>query len=120
MMPGFSGRKADGYRSYCLIPVFSGAPFRSWILRSTQERKAIGKVGKYLPNPGKAVTLLGDTQWRWLEQQLKQPAELRLIVSSTQIVANEKGMDEWGAFPHERQRLFDLIKIHSCELACCC
>ena len=79
-------------------------------LRSTQERKAIGKVGKYLPNDDKAVTLLGDTQWRWLEQQLKQPAELRLIVSSTQIVANEKGMDEWGAFPHERQRLFDLIK----------
>ena len=78
--------------------------------RSPQERKAIGKVGKYLPNDDKAVSLLGDAQWRWLGQQLKQPAELRLIVSSIQIVANEKGMDEWGAFPHERQRLFDLIK----------
>jgi alkaline phosphatase D len=78
--------------------------------RSPEERKAIGKVGKYSPNDDKTATLLGDAQWQWLEQQLKQPAELRLIVSSTQIIANEKGMDEWGVFPHERQRLFDLIK----------
>jgi len=77
--------------------------------RSPEARKAIGKVGKYLPNNDTAATLLGETQWQWLEKQLKQPAELRLIVSSTQIVANEKGMDEWGAFPRERQRLFDLI-----------
>ena len=77
---------------------------------SPEERKAIGKVGKYSPNDDKTATLLGGDQWRWLEQQLNTPAELRLIVSSTQIIANEKGMDEWGVFPHERQRLFDLIK----------
>ena len=78
--------------------------------RSPEERKAIGKVGKYLPNDDKSATLLGEDQWQWLEQQLKQPAELRLIVSSTQIVANEKSMDEWGVYPRERQRLFDLIE----------
>ena len=38
------------------------------------------------------------------------PAEVRFIVSSTQVIANEKGMDEWGNFPHERQRLFDHIQ----------
>jgi len=79
--------------------------------RSPQERQAIGKVGKYLPNEDNTVTLLGEAQWQWLEQQLKMPAELRLIVSSTQIIANEKGMDEWGLFPRERQRLFDLIEL---------
>ena len=77
--------------------------------RSPEERKAIGKVGKYLPNDDKSATLLGEAQWQWLDNQLTQPAELRLIVSSTQIMANEKGMDEWGAFPRERQRLIDLI-----------
>lgn len=77
---------------------------------SPRQRKSIGKVGKYLPNSDSSATLLGDAQWQWLEQQLKLPAELRLIVSSTQIIANEKGMDEWGAFPHERQRLFELIE----------
>ena len=34
---------------------------------------------------------------------------MRLIASSGQIVADEKGMDEWGNYPLERRRLFDLI-----------
>jgi alkaline phosphatase D len=50
-----------------------------------------------------------------LEEQLEQPADLRLVVSSTQVVADEKGMDEWGAFPLERQRLFDLIDATGAE-----
>lgn len=78
--------------------------------RSAEQRKAIGKVGKYVPNSDKGATILGDAQWQWLEEQLKQSADLRLIVSSTQIIPDQKGMDEWGVFPHERQRLFDLIK----------
>lgn len=78
--------------------------------RSAEQRKAIGKVGKYVPNTDKGATILGDAQWQWLEEQLKQAAELRLIVSSTQIIPDQKGMDEWGVFPRERQRLFDLLK----------
>jgi len=77
--------------------------------RSAEQRKAIGKVGKYVPNTEEDATILGDAQWQWLEEQLKQPAELRLIVSSTQVIPDQKGMDEWGAFPEERQRLFDLV-----------
>jgi len=79
-------------------------------LRSPEERKAAGKVGKYVPNTDANATLLGEAQWQWLEGQLRQPAEVRLIVSSTQIIANEKGMDEWSVFPRERKRLFDLIR----------
>ena len=52
--------------------------------------------------------ILGDAQWAWLEKQLRKPAEIRLVCSSTQIIPDKKGMDEWGCFPHERQRLFDL------------
>ncbi|MGR8920204.1 MAG: alkaline phosphatase D family protein [Gammaproteobacteria bacterium] len=77
--------------------------------RPPEQRKAIGRVGKYAPNTDADAALLGEAQWQWLETQLRQPAEVRLIVSSTQVVANEKGMDEWGVFPRERQRLFDLI-----------
>ena len=33
-----------------------------------------------------------------------------MVCSSTQIVPDAKGMDEWGCFPRERQRLFDLIE----------
>lgn len=57
--------------------------------------------------------LLGVQQWQWLEEQLVQPADLRLIVSSTQIIPNEKGMDEWGNYPRERQALFDLSETEA-------
>ena len=68
-----------------------------------------GSLGKYAPNDDPDATLLGEAQWGWLEDQLRQPAEVRLIASSGQVVADEKGMDEWGNYPLERQRLFDLI-----------
>ena len=68
-----------------------------------------GSLGKYAPNDDPKATLLGDAQWNWLEEQFRRPAEVRLIASSGQVVADEKGMDEWGNYPHERQRLFDLI-----------
>jgi len=73
------------------------------------ERLKSGKVGGYLPNDDPKKILLGDEQWRWLEQQLKKPADVRLIASSIQIIPDKKGMDEWGNFPRERKKLFDLI-----------
>ena len=78
--------------------------------RTKEERLALGKVGGYLPQDDTETTVLGDAQWAWLERQLRQPAEVRLVCSSTQIIPDSKGMDEWGCFPHERQRLFDLIE----------
>src|SRR5262249_30060876 len=37
------------------------------------------KIGTYAPNDASDATMLGETQWKWLEEQLKQPAEIRLI-----------------------------------------
>lgn len=74
------------------------------------EAKAQGIVGKYAPQQDTSVTLLGEKQWKWLESELKKPAELRIICSSTQVIPDEKGMDEWGNYPHERTRLLDLLK----------
>jgi alkaline phosphatase D len=86
--------------------------FRSPLLRderTPEEKQALGIVGTYAPNPDPAATLLGEDQWMWLGRQLREPAELRLIVSSIQIVAGEKGVESWGTFPLERARLYDLI-----------
>lgn len=52
-------------------------------------------------------TMLGDAQWRWLEQALLQPAEIRLIVSPIQVIGD--GGENWKLLPLERRRLFDLI-----------
>lgn len=73
-----------------------------------EERLKAGKVGGYLPDEDPAKTHLGAEQWKWLESELRKPAELRLICSSTQVIPDQKGMDEWGNFPRERQRLLDL------------
>ena len=53
--------------------------------------------------------MLGDAQWTWLEAQLRQPAELRLLVSSIQVLAETHGWERWGHLPRERDRLFQLI-----------
>ena len=39
---------------------------------------------------------------------MKKPAELRFLCSSTQVIPDQKGMDEWGNFPRERRRLIEL------------
>jgi len=69
-----------------------------------------GYRGVYLPNDDPSATVLGDTQWKWLEQQLRVPAELRLLCSGVQILPTEHGSESWGNFPLERQKLFHLIR----------
>ena len=75
-----------------------------------EERLKTGKVGGYLPDEDPAKTHLGAEQWAWLETELMKPAELRLVCSSTQVIPDQKGMDEWGNFPRERKRLIDLAE----------
>lgn len=71
-----------------------------------------GTVGWYKPTDDTSKTLLGEEQWKWLEEQMKVPADIRIIASSIQVLAHEKGMENWGNVPHERKRLFDLLKKH--------
>ena len=78
-------------------------------LRITDQRGAPGKE-RYLPDPDPAKTMLGVPQWAWLADELRKPAELRLIVSSTQVLAEGHGWERWGNFPLERQKLFDTIR----------
>lgn len=77
--------------------------------RPAAEKKRLNLVGWYVPDPDPSLTVLGDAQWAWLEAQLKLPADLRIIASSFQLIAGEKGMESWGCFPSERRRLYDLI-----------
>jgi alkaline phosphatase D len=81
--------------------------FRSrW--KPTDRRDAPGKE-RYVPDDSPDKTMLGEDQWRWLEVQLRQPAEVRLIVSGVQVVTEGHGWERWGNFPLERQRLYQTI-----------
>lgn len=66
--------------------------------------------GQYVPNTDDGATMLGEEQWAWLEQQLKVPAEVRLLGSSVQVVAQDHGFEKWMNLPRERSRLFQLIR----------
>jgi alkaline phosphatase D len=63
----------------------------------------------YDPDDDPAKTVLGEQQWVWLERQLKQPADVRIIGSSIQVLSGEHRFEKWNNFPRERQRLLDLI-----------
>jgi alkaline phosphatase D len=80
-------------------------------LRPTDERGAPGRE-RYLPDADPQKTLLGAEQWRWLQEQLEEPAELRVIVSSIQVLADGHGWESWRLFPRERERLFTLLREH--------
>ena len=69
-----------------------------------------GERGPYLPGDRPDQTMLGAEQWSWLEDQLRTPADLRLVVSSVQVVPDEHGWEGWCNMPAERARLFGLIE----------
>jgi alkaline phosphatase D len=66
--------------------------------------------GRYEANSDSSTTMLGEAQWKWLEEQLRIPAQVRIIVSSIQVVPEDHGWEKWMNFPHERQKLFKLIR----------
>lgn len=68
-----------------------------------------GRPGPYRPSLDLTTTMLGAEQWAWLERALQQPAEVRLIVSSIQVLPDDHRFEKWGNFPHERRRLLRLI-----------
>ncbi|MFP4541031.1 MAG: alkaline phosphatase D family protein [Opitutales bacterium] len=74
-----------------------------------------GERGAYRPILDDAATMLGETQWAWLEEQLREPAELRFIVSSIQFVATDHRYEKWGNLPLERRRLLSLIEETGAE-----
>ncbi len=64
----------------------------------------------YSPQLNPDSTLLGAEQWKWLEQQLLEPADVRIIGSSTQFATQFNGYETWGNYPFEKTRFLELIK----------
>ncbi len=86
--------------------------FRSPLVKTGYVKGEVGegRRGIYGPNTDPQSTMLGAAQWDWLKEQLLVPAEVRIIASSIQAVPLENGWETWGNFPHERDRLFQLIR----------
>jgi alkaline phosphatase D len=79
--------------------------FRSPLVRTSPW--PAGK-GPYVAQDG-AGTLLGAAQWEWLSEVLSRPADLRIVASSIQVLAEHHGWESWANFPHEQERLLSLL-----------
>lgn len=99
--------------------------------RADQAVPGDGRPGTYVGNTDPDATMLGDAQWKWLEEQLRIPADMRIIASSIQVAAEDHGYEKWMNFPAERQRLLKLVRDtgaagvvfvsgdrHTAELSC--
>lgn len=71
--------------------------------------KAPKKMGPYETNQDPTATMLGESQWQWLELQLQQPAQVRILASSLQLLPEFTGWESWANFPNDRQRFLTLL-----------
>jgi len=66
-----------------------------------------------LPKKGELNTegdMLGEKQWAWLKGVLSRPgADLVIIGSSTQFVADKHPYERWANFPKSKSRMMQLI-----------
>lgn len=76
--------------------------FRSPLIKSVQ--------GQYVQNMDASASLLGEEQWLWLREELKKPAEVRVIMSSIQVITRDNGWENWMNFSLERRKLFNTIR----------
>lgn len=105
-------RKHEGiYDSYTYGPagkkvkviLLDTRSFRDTVILSTVPGR------RYEPNPG--ADILGEKQWKWLEGELKKSdADLNVIVTSIQFLANDHYWEKWGNFPTARQRMIELLE----------
>jgi len=80
--------------------------------RSKLKRMGWGQFwrkGRYKASIEYNQSVLGIEQWRWLEAALNEPADLRIVVSSIQILPTRSGWEHWGQFPMERAKVLNFL-----------
>lgn len=58
-------------------------------------------------------TMLGEEQWQWLAEELRKPAELRLLVSSVPVLSTFSDSENWNRLPDEQAQLLSLLDAAS-------
>ncbi|EKF31225.1 hypothetical protein MOQ_004942 [Trypanosoma cruzi marinkellei] len=85
---------------------------------------------RYFREPSNATRsgdMLGEVQWKWLEERLRndvagqnpvsgrERCALTIVGSGVQLIMDEKVSESWGAFPLSRNRLFLLLRRYMSE-----
>ncbi|MEL7269902.1 MAG: alkaline phosphatase D family protein [Bacteroidota bacterium] len=65
---------------------------------------------RYKVNSDDDATILGEVQWKWLEDELlTSKADFNIIVTSIQFLSWEHGFETWGNYPKEVDRMKQLL-----------
>jgi alkaline phosphatase D len=67
-------------------------------------------MGPYKIHKDKKASMLGESQWDWLEIQLQKPSAVKIIGSSLQLLPEFTGWESWANYPEDRARLMSLIQ----------
>lgn len=67
--------------------------------------------------PGNGADLLGREQWEWLENELEEPADLRIVASSVivtlphalHLLGIDSLVEGWWTYPEAKAKLFTLL-----------
>lgn len=101
-------RHEGAYQAYTFGP--KGRRVRVILLdtRSFRDPIRLNEQKEMIPDP--TGTILGEAQWKWLEQQLQdRTVQLFLIGSGFQILPEDHRFEKWANFPSERRRLLELL-----------
>lgn len=95
------------------IILLDGRTFRDDLLKEsdqTDKAKRYFYHLDYAPHTDPSKAFLGEQQWAWLENELRKPADFRIIASGTQFGIEYNGYESWANYPHEQERMVQLIK----------
>lgn len=97
---------------------------RDGIYHSRLEKLSNGKTIQFLmvdirfnkDEPGPKADILGENQWKWLEEELKKPADIRFFLSGIQVLLHRPThWEAWVRIGGSRKRLMDLIRSTGAE-----
>lgn len=68
---------------------------------------------RYIQNKNSEGTMLGNEQWKWLENELLMTkSDFTIFLSGVQLLSNQHGFEAWGNMPHEVKKFQNLL-IHT-------
>lgn len=83
--------------------------FRSPLARAQLSAGERPPLGPYIADNSPEADMLGAEQWAWLEGELRKPADLRLVVSSIQVLTDAHNFEAWETMPQQRDRLYRML-----------
>jgi alkaline phosphatase D len=83
--------------------------FRSPLVRAPVSPGERPPLGPYAADTTAEADMLGAEQWAWLARELRKPADLRLVVSSIQVLTDAHSFEAWKTMPGQRGKLYGML-----------